>query len=113
MTPRDLARIGMMVAGGGMAGGRRVVPAPWIARSTEPVAAVDFWRFGYHWHIGDVAFGPRLERCCGAFGNGGQRLWVLPALQIAVAVTAGNYNTADQWLPPTRVLYEMVLASLV
>ncbi len=30
MTPRDLARIGMMMAGGGMAGDRRVVPASWI-----------------------------------------------------------------------------------
>jgi CubicO group peptidase (beta-lactamase class C family) len=113
MTPRDLARIGMMMAGGGMAGDRRVVPAPWIARSTEPVVAVDFWRFGYHWYIGDVEFGPRRERCWGAFGNGGQRLWVLPSLQIAVAITAGNYNTTDQWLPPTRLLYEVVLSSTV
>jgi CubicO group peptidase (beta-lactamase class C family) len=113
MTPRDLARIGVMMAGGGMAGDRRVVPAQWIARSTEPVVAVDFWRFGYHWYVGDVAFGPRLDRCWGAFGNGGQRLWVLPSLQVAVAITAGNYNTTDQWLPPTRVLYEVVLASLV
>jgi CubicO group peptidase (beta-lactamase class C family) len=113
MTPRDLARLGMMVADGGMAGDRRVVPAQWIARSTEPIVPVDFWRFGYHWYVGDAAFGPRRERCWGAFGNGGQRLWVLPALQIAVAVTAGNYNTTDQWLPPTRLLYEVVLASVV
>ena len=113
MTPRDLARLGMVMAGGGMAGNRRVVPAQWIARSTEPVVAVDFWRFGYHWYVGDAAFGPRLERCWGAFGNGGQRLWVLPALQIAVAITAGNYNTTDQWLPPTRLLYEVVMASVL
>jgi CubicO group peptidase (beta-lactamase class C family) len=114
MTPRDLARIGMMMAGGGMVGSRLVVPARWIARSTEPVVtAGDFWRFGYHWYIGDVAFVSRFERCWGAFGNGGQRLWVLPSLQIAVAITAGNYNTRDHWVPPTRVLYEVVLASLV
>jgi hypothetical protein len=35
-----------------------------------------------------------------------------PSLEIAVAITAGNYNTADPWLPPTRVLGEVVLASL-
>ena len=113
MTPRDLARIGMMMTGSGMAGDRRVVPAPWIARSTEPVVPLDFWRFGYHWYIGDVEFGSRRARCWGAFGNGGQRLWVLPSLQIAVAITAGNYNTTEQWLPPTRLLYEVVLASVV
>jgi CubicO group peptidase (beta-lactamase class C family) len=114
MTPRDLARIGVMMTGGGMSGDRRVVPAAWIARSMEPVVPTpDFWRFGYHWYVGDVASGPRLHRCWGAFGNGGQRLWVLPALQIAVAITAGNYSTKDHWVPPTRVLYEVVLASLV
>jgi CubicO group peptidase (beta-lactamase class C family) len=114
MTPRDLARIGMMMAAGGMAGERHVVPASWIAQSTEPVVATpDFWRFGYHWYIGDAPFGPRRARCWGAMGNGGQRLWVLPALQIAVAITAGNYNSPDQWLPPTRLLYDVVLASLV
>ena len=113
MTPRDLARIGTMMAGGGMAGDRRVVPAPWIARSTEPLVPMDFWRFGYHWYVGDAPFGPRRERCWGAFGNGGQRLWVLPSLQIAIAVTAGNYNTSEQWIPPTRVLYDVVLASLL
>jgi CubicO group peptidase (beta-lactamase class C family) len=113
MTPRDLARIGVMLAGGGVAGDRRVVPAPWIARSTEPVVPTgDFWHFGYHWYIGDMPFGSRLARCWGAFGNGGQRLWVLPALKVVVAITAGNYNTTDQWLPPTRVLREVVLASL-
>jgi CubicO group peptidase (beta-lactamase class C family) len=84
-----------------------------VPRSTTAVVpTAEFWHFGYHWYMGDVAFGPRLERCWGAFGNGGQRLWVLPALHIAVAITAGNYNTTDQWLPPTRVLREVVLASL-
>jgi CubicO group peptidase (beta-lactamase class C family) len=114
MTPRDLARIGVMMVGGGVAGDHRVVPAPWIARSTQPVVSTpDFWRFGYHWYVGDAPFGSRVARCWGAFGNGGQRLWVLPTLGIAVAVTAGNYNTRDQWLPPTRVLYDAVLTSLV
>ena len=37
MTPRDLARIGMMMANGGMAGDRRVVPAQWLARCTAPI----------------------------------------------------------------------------
>jgi hypothetical protein len=29
-----------------------------------------------------------------------------------IAVTAGNYGTDDQWIPPTRVLTEVVLADL-
>ena len=45
-------------------------------------------------------------------GEGGQRLFVLPELKLVVAVTAGNYGTDDQWIPPTRVLREVVLASI-
>jgi hypothetical protein len=48
-----------------------------------------------------------------AQGESGQRLFIIPALQLVVAITAGNYGTEDQWIPPTRVLREMVLASIV
>jgi CubicO group peptidase (beta-lactamase class C family) len=121
MTPRDMARIGMMMANNGTAGGRQVVPAQWLERCVAQVASVDeVRRYGYQWFSGDVAFGKpkgwapgRLERWWGGYGEGGQRLWVLPALKLVVAVTAGNYGADDQWIPPTRVLREVVLASLV
>jgi len=29
---------------------------------------------------------------------------VLPDLDLAVAITAGNYDTPDQWVPPNRVM---------
>jgi CubicO group peptidase (beta-lactamase class C family) len=120
MAPRDLARIGMMMANGGMAGDRRVVPAQWLERCTAQIVAVDeVRRYGYQWYVGNIAFGtplgwaPRhLEPWWGAFGEGGQRLFVLSELKLVLAVTAGNYGTDDQWIPPTRVLREVVLASI-
>jgi CubicO group peptidase (beta-lactamase class C family) len=120
MTPRDMARIGMMMASGGMAKGKQVVPAAWLERCVAQIVAVDeVRRFGYHWYSGYVSFGPpkgwapgRLEPWWGGFGEGGQRLWILPALELVVAVTAGNYGADDQWMPPTRVLREVVLASM-
>jgi CubicO group peptidase (beta-lactamase class C family) len=121
MTPRDMARIGMTMLNGGMSGGRQVVPAQWLGRCAAPIVAVDeVRRFGYHWYSGYVAFGKpkgwaagHLDPWWGGFGEGGQRLWVLPDLKLVVAVTAGNYGTDDQWMPPTRVLREVVLASLM
>ena len=46
-------------------------------------------------------------------GYGGQRLFVLPELDIVVAMTAGNYADKDQWIPPIRVMREAVLPSVV
>jgi CubicO group peptidase (beta-lactamase class C family) len=123
MTPRDLARIGLMMLSGGQWGDRRVAPAEWIARSTSPMVDVDEIRqYGYHWYLGKFAFtvsaGPRwdrsrLERFWSAIGNGGQRLFVFPGLDLAVAITAGIYDTPDQWVPPTRVIREVVLPSIL
>jgi CubicO group peptidase (beta-lactamase class C family) len=118
MRPRDLARIGHMMAAGGVWQDRRIVPAQWLAKSVAQVVSCDeFRRFGYHWYVGDFGFGTpagsRLERWWGCFGNGGQRLFVLPGLELVVAITAGNYNAQDQWIPPIRVVREVVLASIL
>jgi hypothetical protein len=55
---------------------------------------------------------PRLERFWSAIGNGGQRLFVFPGLDLVVSITAGNYDTLDQWVPPTRVIREVVLPAI-
>jgi CubicO group peptidase (beta-lactamase class C family) len=122
MTLRDLARVGVMMLNGGLWNDRRVVPTQWIERSTSPVVDVDEIRqYGYHWYLGKFAFTvatvprwdrSRLERFWSAIGNGGQRLFVLPGLDLAVAITAGNYDTPDQWVPPTRVIREVVLSAI-
>ena len=123
MTPRDLVRIGAMILKGGMWGERRVVPAQWIERSTSPMIDVDeVHSYGYLRYSGKFAFtastGPRwdryrLQHFWSAIGNGGQRLFMLPGLDLVVAITAGNYDTPDQWVPPTRVMREVVLPSIV
>ena len=37
----------------------------------------------------------------------------MPGLKLAVAITAGNYLADDQWIPPTRVLREVILESIL
>ena len=118
MTPRDLARIGQLILNRGQWDGRPVVPAEWLEKSFQPYLAVDdFRRYGYFWYIGDLQYGNPPNRpiahWIGAFGLGGQRLFVLPELDIAVAITAGNYADQNQWMPPIRVIREVVLPSVL
>jgi CubicO group peptidase (beta-lactamase class C family) len=117
---RDLAGIGTLMLHDGKMGERAVVPADWVKRCVTPFIGVDeVRRYGYQWFVLDIAFGKpkgwavgRLERMWMAQGEGGQRLFIIPALQLVVAITAGNYLKEDQWIPPTRVLREVILASV-
>lgn len=121
MSVRDLARIGELMLHNGKVAERPIVPADWIARCITPVVSADeMRRYGYQWFVLDIAFGEpkgwapgRLERMWLAMGEGGQRLFIVQALQLVIAITAGNYGKEDQWIPPTRVLREVVLGNIL
>lgn len=118
LAPRDLARIGQMIVAGGKRDNRTIVPADWLEASFRPAAVVDDGRrYGYHWYLGELAVSGKTgaygAKWIGAFGLGGQRLFVFPELEFVLAVTAGNYATEDQWRPPIAILREVFLASLV
>ena len=120
MSVRDLARIGVMMLHGGKVDERVVVPADWVTRCITPVISADETRrYGYQWFVMDIAFGKpkgwapgRLERMWWAQGEGGQRLFAIPALQLVVAITSGNYGKEDQGIPPARILRDVVLESV-
>jgi len=121
MSVRDLSRIGVMMLHGGKVDGRALVPADWVTRCITPIISADETRrYGYQWFIRDIAFGKpkgwapgRLERMWMAQGEGGQRLFVIPALQLVVAFTSGNYGQQAQGIPTDRILREVVLGSVV
>jgi CubicO group peptidase (beta-lactamase class C family) len=123
MLPRDLARIGQLMLRGGVWDDRVVVPAEWIARCTSTVVPIDEVReYGYQWYLGRIGFETptaplwnrsRLERYWSAAGNGGQRLIVLPGLDLVVVTLFGNYDRQDQAVPPGRVLREVVLPAVL
>jgi CubicO group peptidase (beta-lactamase class C family) len=95
LLPRDMLKVGQLAMAGGTWDGRQVVPADWVKRATTPVVAINSGRsYGYHWYIGDVVAGtpPRPHHWVGGIGWGGQRLFVFPALDLAVAMNCGNYR---------------------
>ncbi|MEV0968350.1 serine hydrolase domain-containing protein [Microtetraspora glauca] len=100
LAPRDLLAVARLVLDGG--GG--IVPASWLAAALRPHVPISEGRhYGYQWYIGDT--------WVGAFGNGGQRIYVAPALNLAVAVTAGQYDLPDQ-PTATVVIDEVILAGI-
>lgn len=107
LTPRDLARIGQAVLAGGQWQGRQVVPAGWLEPALRPRVETAWGDgYGYQWYSG----GAGRHRWVGANGNGDQRLFVYPELDLVVAMTAGNYD-GDGAMPPAFV-HDVILAGL-
>lgn len=117
MRAPDLLRVGEMVLGNGAWQGRQIVPADWLKRSTEPVVAIDEFRhYGWHWYLTDLPVGtpPQPEHMIVAIGWGGQRLFVVPAHDLVVAMNAGNYfiSGVEQGRIAATVMTGAVLPSL-
>ena len=111
--PRDLARIGQLILNRGRWGDHQLIATHWLDESIVPRTNVDATvRYGYFWWLASSLVGDAVTPWSGAFGNGGQRLFVLPELDMVVVVTAGNYNQPNQWRAPTAVLNQFVLPAL-
>ena len=112
MRPLDLARIGQMVLDGGRWEGRQVVPADWLAESFKTRARVnERLTYGYQWWLGGGW--PGGLNFVGGFGNGGQRLFVVPKRDLVVVAFAGNYNRRAASRSTDKVMNELIMAPLI
>ncbi len=116
LTCRDLARIGQMVMNKGRVGDRQVVPQDWLDVSTTAhISTSEGPDYGYQWWLGAApvkAMDWSMQRWIAGFGNGGQRLFIMPSTGIVMSAFFGNYNQPDSWMYPARIWWEMVLPGL-
>jgi CubicO group peptidase (beta-lactamase class C family) len=114
LTTPDLAKIGQLVLARGTSNGREIVPSSWIDRTlTYRVTIEDWFGYGYQWYVSaistpDGAWHPWV----GALGNGGQRIDVVPDLDLVVAFAGGRYDEEDTFTTPMSVLENVILANL-
>ena len=102
LRPRDLAKIGQLVLQRGRWDGKPIVSEPWITEATAPqIGPGDrIYFYGYQWWLGRSLINRREIPWIMAMGLGGQRLFIVPDLDLVCVVTAGHYADAMQnWLP--------------
>lgn len=111
MNIHDLARIGRLVLDKGVWQGKQIVPADWLDVSFTPHAKLrDGLRYGLFWWLGPEG---TPSYWVAGFGNGGQRLMISPANKLIVVVFAGNYNQADAWKLPVKIITEFALPAVL
>jgi CubicO group peptidase (beta-lactamase class C family) len=116
LTARGLARIGQMVLDKGRADGRQIVSAAWLEQSTSAkIPTGEGPLYGYQWWLGAApvrAMDWSEQQWVAGFGNGGQRLFIMPSTGIVMAAFFGNYNQMNAWMFPGRIWWEIVLPGL-
>jgi CubicO group peptidase (beta-lactamase class C family) len=118
LRPRDLAKLGQLVLNGGVWHGRQIVSAGWIKQMIAPQSPRGSWfgfarSYGYLWWQGQSLIGDHDIEWVGALGRGGQRLYVVPTLNLVVAVTAGLYTANGGSPAPESLAGDTALNSFV
>lgn len=116
LRPRDLLKIGQLYLDGGVWRGDRLLPQSWVRDSWGRygrLAPLDLNGndYGYLWWHHEYEVDGESVRTVEARGYGGQYLFVVPALDLVVVVTAGNYRNG-RTRQSQRVLDEFLLPAV-
>lgn len=110
LRPRDLAKIGQLVLQHGVWNGKQLVPAAWIDASTTPqINGLLIFFYGYQFWLGRSLINKHEVDWAAAWGLGGQRLFIVPELDLVVVVNAGLYRSDMQAAVPLKILNQYVL----
>ncbi len=124
MLPRDMLKIGQMFLDGGSWNGRQIVSREWVQQATKHIVdAVPPSKqldrpsasgYGFQWwtHTPRSFEDPRTRHYVAA-GNGGQRIYVFPELDMVVVFTGSNYDKPIGHRQPLQILNRSILYSVL
>jgi CubicO group peptidase (beta-lactamase class C family) len=122
MTPRDMAKIGLLVQNKGEWNQKQIVSKNWILESTKPyIAESEFFDYGYQWWI-------RSENCKRWWDNqsaglhddvemiialswGGQYIIIINEYNLVIVTTASNYSN-DKAMAIFPMIIERVIPAI-
>ncbi len=109
---RDLLKIGQLYLDGGMWQGRRMLDQSWVRNSTWPHAQIDeATEYGYLWWLKSFKAGEKNYAAFFMSGNGGNKVVVVPQLDLVAVITSTNYNTRGMHEQTEKILTDFILPS--
>lgn len=117
LRPRDAAKIGQLVLNKGMWGGKQIVSAKWIEQSITPrFQAIGYFGglfyYGKQWWMGRTLSGGKDVQWIAAQGLGGQRIFIVPDLDLVVMTTSGLYGSGRQGQAALDILANFIIPSV-
>jgi CubicO group peptidase (beta-lactamase class C family) len=113
LTSRDLLKIAELYRNSGLWQGKRIIDEEWVKASTQPHAQIDDQtEYGYLWWLKTFKSGAQGYPAYFMSGNGGNKVVVFPALDMAVVITSTNYNTRGMHEQTEKLLTDYILSAV-
>jgi CubicO group peptidase (beta-lactamase class C family) len=115
LRPRDATKIGQLMLNKGVWQGVHIVSADWIEQSVVPrFQAIGYFGglffYGKFWWLGRTLSGEREVPWISAMGLGGQRIFIVPSLDLVVTTTSGLYTNGRQGIAELDMLGVIIAA---
>jgi CubicO group peptidase (beta-lactamase class C family) len=114
LRPRDMLKLGILIQRRGEWGGRRIVSAAWIDAAVARQSRVDDSDYGlgiwHRWYQVQTPAGGRRVDTIMLSGNGGQKVYLVPSLDLIVVFTGGAFNVES---PVNEMLARVLLPALM
>ena len=114
LRPRDMLKLGILIQRRGEWEGRRVISAAWIEAAVARQSRVDDSDYGlgiwHRWYRVPTPAGDRRVDTIMLSGNGGQKVHLVPSLDLIVIFTGGAFNVES---PLNEMMARVLLPALM
>ena len=114
LRPRDMLKLGLLIQQRGAWQGRRVISESWIDAAVARQSRVDDSDYGlgiwHRWYGVPTANGTQRVETIMLSGNGGQKVYVVPSLDLVVVSTGGSFNVES---PVNTIMARVLLPALL
>ena len=113
LRSRDLLKLGQLYVDRGSWNGRQIIPQDWVTESTRPRVRIDERNeFGYLWWLTQMELHGRPVASYYMTGSGGNKVFVVPDLQMVAVITSENFGRSDAHQLSERLMSEYILESV-
>ena len=112
-TPRDFLKLSQLMLNEGTWKGKRIMSREWTLQSGSAMHNLSSQQqWGWLWNSVEFPYKGRKVRGIFAGGNGGQVFMAIPALDVVIAFTGGNYAQAVTYVSQREFIPRYVLPAI-
>ena len=114
LRPRDMLKLGVLIQQRGMWKGHQIISESWMDAAVAKQSHVDDSDYGlglwHRWYNVSTALGPRRVDTIMLSGNGGQKVYLVPSLDLIGVFTGGAFNVES---PVNEMMARVLLPALI